>query len=92
MDCALLNQMFIEDEQSKKGDKRALQLLRESERDIKMSAVSVVPVAPKSRNSFGPDERADSMPIGSFLSINNPIPNTTLVSDLLMHKFHQILE
>lgn len=36
MDCAILNQMFI-DEESKKSDKRAQALLREAERDMKQS-------------------------------------------------------
>lgn len=36
MDCAILNQMFI-DEDTKRSDKRAQALLRESERDFKQS-------------------------------------------------------
>lgn len=109
MDCALLNQMFIEDEAKRNSDKRAMQLLRESEREIKMNGaigggpVSLVtatsiPVNPsntggantnsntntnnnnnKSRHSFGPDERADSIPMG-FISANIPVINSTLVS------------
>lgn len=37
LDCALLNEMFIDDD-TKKSDKRSLQLLRESERDLKLSS------------------------------------------------------
>lgn len=44
LDCALLNEMFIDDD-SKKCDKRSMQLLRESERDIKLSSGIIYPVS-----------------------------------------------
>lgn len=50
MDCAILNEMFIEEE-SKRTDKRAQALLRDSEREMKNSmAPSVPPLI--SRSSF----------------------------------------
>lgn len=44
LDCAILNDMFIDDD-SKKSDKRSIQLLRESERDIKLSSGIIQPAA-----------------------------------------------
>lgn len=44
LDCALLNEMFIDDD-SKKCDKRSMQLLRESERDMKLSSGIIYPIA-----------------------------------------------
>lgn len=42
LDCAILNDIFIEDD-TKKCDKRSIQLLRESERDIKLSSGIIQP-------------------------------------------------
>lgn len=42
MDCALLNDIFIDDD-TRKSDKRSIQLLRESERDIKLSSGIIQP-------------------------------------------------
>lgn len=44
LDCALLNEIFIDDD-TKKSDKRSMQLLRESERDIKMSSSIIYPIS-----------------------------------------------
>lgn len=44
LDCALLNEIFI-DEDIKKGDKRSMQLLRESERDMKLSTNVIYPIS-----------------------------------------------
>lgn len=44
LDCALLNEIFIDDD-SKKCDKRSMQLLRESERDLKLSSGIIYPMA-----------------------------------------------
>lgn len=44
LDCALLNEMFIDDD-SKKCDKRSMQLLRESERDMKLSSGIIYPIS-----------------------------------------------
>lgn len=43
LDCALLNEIFIDDD-TKKCDKRSMQLLRESERDMKLSSGIIYPV------------------------------------------------
>lgn len=79
MDCALLNQMFMEDDETKKAnDKRSMQLLRESERDMKASANNTVNAAAVKRYSAGPHERADSMPVTVLLSAN-PLTLSTVV-------------
>lgn len=44
LDCAILNEMFIDDD-SKKSDKRSMQLLRESERDLKLSSGIIYPMS-----------------------------------------------
>lgn len=43
LDCALLNEIFIDDD-TKKSDKRSMQLLRESERDLKLSSGIIYPI------------------------------------------------
>lgn len=45
LDCALLNEIFIDDDTNKKNDKRSIQLLRESERDMKRSSGIIYPTA-----------------------------------------------
>ncbi|XP_055550883.1 mitogen-activated protein kinase kinase kinase 4 isoform X1 [Wyeomyia smithii] len=69
VDCALLNQMIMEPdgEEKVRSDKRSTQLLRESEREIKMAAGGPAVITRNSAN-FGPfvgsiEERAESMPI-----------------------------
>lgn len=44
LDCAILNEIFIDDD-TKKVDKRSMQLLRESERDMKLSTNVIYPIA-----------------------------------------------
>lgn len=44
LDCALLNEIFIDDD-PKKSDKRSIQLLRESERDMKRASGIIYPSA-----------------------------------------------
>lgn len=44
MDCAILNEIFIDDD-PKKSDKRSIQLLRESERDMKRASGIIYPTA-----------------------------------------------
>lgn len=53
MDCALLNEIFIDDDSKKACDKRSMQLLRESERDLKRSSGIIYPTAssPTSTNT-----------------------------------------
>ncbi|XP_055622452.1 mitogen-activated protein kinase kinase kinase 4 isoform X2 [Toxorhynchites rutilus septentrionalis] len=74
VDCAILNQMIMEpngSEEKARTDKRSTQLLRESEREIKMAAAASTMVARNSTNfghSGGPiEERAESMPITNVL-------------------------
>lgn len=67
MDCAILNEMFIDDD-SKHTDKRSKQLLRESERDMKRASVALVgPMAAGLVETTNPklhlEERAESMPV-----------------------------
>lgn len=67
MDCAILNEMFIDDD-SKHTDKRSKQLLRESERDMKRASVALVgPMASGLVEATNPklhlEERAESMPV-----------------------------
>ncbi|XP_032596236.1 mitogen-activated protein kinase kinase kinase 4 isoform X2 [Drosophila grimshawi] len=51
MDCALLNEMFV-NEESKRTDKRLQSLLRDSEREMKNSLASATAVAPPRGSSF----------------------------------------
>lgn len=57
LDCALLNEMFIDDD-SKKCDKRSMQLLRESERDMKLSSGIIYPISgsPTPANQTSPNK------------------------------------
>lgn len=94
MDCAILNEIFIDDE-SKKGDKRSMQLLRESERDLKRSSGIIYPTAasPTSSNTspnknssgkypkmpIGFDDRADSFPSSRSCVSNNLLAMPKLI-------------
>ncbi|XP_029713215.2 mitogen-activated protein kinase kinase kinase 4 isoform X2 [Aedes albopictus] len=69
VDCAILNQLIMEPngEEKARTDKRSTQLLRDSEREIKMAAAANTVFTRNSVN-FGPtvgsiEERAESMPI-----------------------------
>lgn len=66
MDCAILNEMFIDDD-SKHTDKRSKQLLRESERDMKRASVALVGPMAGLVEATNPklhlEERAESMPV-----------------------------
>lgn len=44
LDCAILNEIFIDDD-TKKCDKRSMQLLRESERDMKLASGIIYPIS-----------------------------------------------
>ncbi|XP_055678946.1 mitogen-activated protein kinase kinase kinase 4 isoform X1 [Lutzomyia longipalpis] len=67
MDCAILNEMFVEDEH-KRTDKRALQLQRETEREIKLSTMATVAVNQLQKRTSRPlsnasiEERTESLP------------------------------
>lgn len=70
MDCAILNEMFIDDDNNKTTDKRSRNLLRDSEREAKRSSV-LNPSAPiDSTNQTSLEERAESMPIPRPLTKN----------------------
>lgn len=60
LDCAILNEMFIDDD-SKKCDKRSLQLLRESERDLKLSSGIIYPISgsPTPMSNTSPSKTAN---------------------------------
>lgn len=76
MDCAILNEMFVDDDTSKYGDnKRSKQLLRESERDAKRASLAAIGpaggigglgsgVVEATNGQLLLDERAESFPVG----------------------------
>lgn len=65
MDCAILNEMFVDDD-SKHTDKRSKHLLRESERDIKRASLALVgptaSLADAVNTQLYLEERSESMP------------------------------
>uniref|UniRef100_A0A182Q9N5 Protein kinase domain-containing protein n=1 Tax=Anopheles farauti TaxID=69004 RepID=A0A182Q9N5_9DIPT len=72
VDCALLNQMIMEpanSEEKVRTDKRSTQLLRDSERDMKMSAAATTGLPMRSSANYGTgagpmlEERAESLPL-----------------------------
>lgn len=63
MDCAILNEMFIDDDNNKSSDKRSRNLLRDSEREAKRSSVLNVPGPIDLTNPITYEERAESMPM-----------------------------
>lgn len=66
LDCALLNEIFIDDD-PKKSDKRSIQLLRESERDMKRASGIIYPSATGvlTPNNGSPNKN-------SICAVNNP--------------------
>lgn len=70
MDCAILNEMFIDDDNNKSIDKRARNLLRDSEREAKRSSVLNPPPPVELSNPMTYEERAESMPIPRPLTKN----------------------
>lgn len=65
VDCAILNELFIDDD-SKRNDKRSQHLLRESERDQKgstLAPLTAVPSLADLNNKSAYEERAESMPM-----------------------------
>lgn len=80
MDCAILNEMFIDDDSAKhNGDKRAKQLLRESERDMKRASMALVgPVAgliEATNAHLHLEERAESMPVTTTTTMSSMVRN-----------------
>lgn len=70
MDCAILNEMFIDDDNNKASDKRSRNLLRDSEREAKRSSVLNPPGPIDLTNPITYEERAESMPIPRPLTKN----------------------
>lgn len=70
MDCAILNEMFIDDDNNKTIDKRSRNLLRDSEREAKRSSVLNPPPPVELSNPMTYEERAESMPIPRPLAKN----------------------
>ncbi|XP_037030628.1 mitogen-activated protein kinase kinase kinase 4 isoform X3 [Bradysia coprophila] len=70
MDCAILNEMFIDDDNSKANDKRSRNLLRDSEREAKRSSVLNPPGPIDLTNPITYEERAESMPMPRPLTKN----------------------
>lgn len=75
MDCAILNEMFVDDDSGKHGDKRSKQLLRDSERDAKRASLAAIGptggigglgsnVVEATNGQLLLDERAESFPVG----------------------------
>lgn len=77
MDCALLNEMFVEDE-IKRNDKRAITLQRGEDRDSKLQMLNVPPTIPEraSPTNFDIEERVESLP-GNWRP--NRISNNNLI-------------
>lgn len=75
MDCAILNEMFVEDEH-KRTDKRALQLQREADREIKLSAMATAAVNQLQKRNSRPlsnasiEERTESLPLTNVAAGN----------------------
>jgi len=83
MDCALLNQMFIDDENKRLSEKRAAQIQREMERDSKIPSNIMINSQRTCLQNPPLEERADSLPIGSRQSqllTSNRVSIPTLVS------------
>ena len=80
MDCALLNEMFV-NEDSKRSDKRAQAILRDQERELKNSMASIIPIPNGSyhsrvisyhENSLNNLESLDKcMPLSSEVTLRN---------------------
>lgn len=72
MDCAILNQMFV-DEESKRIDKRAQALLRESERDLKHSMTTASATNYKKLSSYvASSDRIEESAITKILRTSVP--------------------
>lgn len=61
MDCALLNEMFVEDE-IKRNDKRAITLQRGEDRDSKLLMLNVPATIPERASPVNLEERVESLP------------------------------
>lgn len=86
LDCALLNEIFIDDD-TKKSDKRSMQLLRESERDLKLASGIIYPISGSPTLNTSPsktasiaknvtiqtayDERSENFPSSNRMCVSN---------------------
>ena len=61
MDCALLNEMFVEDE-IKRIDKRAITIQRGEDRDSKLLMLNLPPTIPERSSPVNLEERVESLP------------------------------
>ena len=78
MDCAILNDMFIDDD-AKYSDKRAKHLLRESERDSKRASMGLAGAGTiVEATNLHLEERAESLPV-TTKKIVAPSPAPALV-------------
>lgn len=63
MDCALLNEMFVEDDdRTKRVDKRAVTISRGEDRDSKLLMLNVPPTIPERASPLNLEERVESLP------------------------------
>lgn len=93
MDCAILNEMFIDDDNSKTtNDKRTRNLLRDSEREAKRSSVLNPPPPVELSNPMTYEERAESMPIPRPLTKNMLaiVPKLVRSIDLLSYVYTDV--
>lgn len=61
MDCALLNEIFVEDE-IKRNDKRAITIQRGEDRDSKLLLLNVPPTIPERASPVNLEDRVESLP------------------------------
>lgn len=78
MDCALLNEMFVEDGDKTKRqvDKRAITISRGEDRDSKLLMLNVPPTIPERASPMNLEERVESLP-GNWRP--NRISNNNLI-------------
>lgn len=70
LDCALLNEIFIDDD-TKKVDKRSMQLLRESERDLKLSSGIIYPSGSPTPMTTSPNKTSNTNYTKNVINTNN---------------------
>lgn len=78
MDCALLNEMFVEDE-IKRNDKRAITLQRGEDRDSKLLLLNVPATIPERASPVNFEERVESLPGNWRQAPLNRLSNNNLI-------------
>lgn len=73
LDCALLTEIFVDDDSKKATDKRSLQLLRDSERELKHSNMAIANYPP-SNSGLPVGSTSPVKPVNDAITTNN---NTT---------------